>query len=266
MSFPARLLAQPRRIVLTGASRGIGAETARQLARGGHSLVLVARTASTLEAVAGEIAAAGHARPETRVLDVTRADDVRQVIDALARERPIDVLVNNAGSCRQSLFLDTPLADLEAELALDYWGAVHTTRAVLPHMIARRRGAIVNVSSLLGSVASPTTASYCASKAALEAWTHALRGEVAMYGIDLSIFVAPHTRTEMGAATRFDGVHSLPVPHTAAGLVRAIDRRPRRCSSSPVIALLLRLAAWLPSFMEGRLRHSVRALLPAPAA
>ena len=106
------------------------------------------------------------------------------------------------------------------------------------------------------------TASYCAAKAALEAWTHAMRGEVAMHGVELSVFVAPHTQTEMGRATRFDGVTSLPVEHTARGLVRAIDLRPRRASSSPVYEVFLRLAAWFPSFMERQLAHSVRALLP----
>jgi pimeloyl-ACP methyl ester carboxylesterase len=100
---------------------------------------------------------------------------------------------------------------------------------VLPAFVRQRAGVIVNVSSLLGSVASPTTACYGASKAALESWTFALRAEVARFGVRASVFVAPHTDTETGRRVKFDGVLSVPVAYTARELVRAICiERPSR--------------------------------------
>ncbi|MBN8612242.1 MAG: SDR family NAD(P)-dependent oxidoreductase [Deltaproteobacteria bacterium] len=261
MSRPTHLLASKRRILVTGASRGIGAATARLLAHAGHRVILAARSRPALESLANELADHGAEPPEILVLDVTDADDVARAIAVATRSEAIDVLVNNAGRCTQRLVLERSLEDMNDEMRLDYWGAVHTTRAILPHFLARRGGAIVNVSSLLGSVGCPTTANYSAAKAALEAWTHAMRGELAPYGIELVVFVAPHTDTDAGRATRFDGVASLPVEHTARGLVRAIDRRPRRASSSPVYEVLLRLAAWFPAFMERRLAVSVRSLI-----
>ncbi len=158
-------------------------------------------------------------------------------------------------------FLARDPALLRQEMELNYWGVQRVVRALLPSMIARRQGNIVNVSSLLGFVPSPTTSNYCGTKAALNAWTHALRGEVARFGIRTTVFVAPHTQTSLGAVTEFDGVKSLPVEYTANQLCRAIDRAPRLYAGSPVYSIFLRLAAWFPLFMERQLAASVERLL-----
>lgn len=252
-------LSTPRRILITGASRGIGAELARQLAPGGHRLVLVARHRDALETTAASLP--GPTTPEIVPMDVTQPEHVGAGMRAVLGRGPIDVLVNNAGSCCQGCWLHTPMERLRAELELNYWGAVGTCRALLPAMIERGQGTIVNVSSLLGSVSAPTTINYSASKAALEAFTHGLRGEVARHGVHCTVFVAPHTQTDMGAATEFDGVRSLPVAYTAAKLVRAIDRRPRVQAPGPVYGLFLRLAALAPGFMERQLAASTQRVL-----
>ena len=257
-----RTLCQPKRILITGASRGIGREAALLLAQHGHRLVLAARDSDALEAVAREIRSqGGHA--ETLPLDLTDDVSVERAASALLATGPCDVLVNNAGYLDQREFLLRPTNTLSAEMDLNYWGAVRLTRALLPALIQRRSGVIVNVSSLLGSIASPTTANYCASKAALEAWTLALRAEVARFGIRMSIFVAPHTDTESGGRAKFDGVVSLPVTYTARQLVRAIDRAPRKYAGSPVYRLLLGLARLFPAFMEGRVGSTARGQLVA---
>jgi short-subunit dehydrogenase len=144
-------------------------------------------------------------------------------------------------------------------------GRYITRRRVLPSMITRGSGIIVNVSSILGSVPAPTTSNYSATKAALNAWTHALRGEVERFGVRLVVFVAPHTQTELGAAMQFDGVRSLPVEYTAQELCRAIDLAPRLYAASPVYRMLLRTAAYFPSFMERQMAGSVKRLLPPPS-
>ncbi|HEY3499848.1 MAG TPA: SDR family NAD(P)-dependent oxidoreductase [Polyangiaceae bacterium] len=256
------ILSTTRRILITGASRGIGKQAALTLARQGHTIVLAARTLDALRAVAGEIeAGGGHA--EVLSMDVTDESSVRTAVAQMLARGPCDILVNNAGTCFQAPFLRQDPARLREEMELNYWGPQRLTRALLPAMIARREGTIVNVSSLLGFIGTPTTANYCGTKAALNAWTHALRGEVAGFGIRTVLFVAPHTRTELGAATEFDGVTSLPVEYTVRKLCRAIDRAPRQYAGSPVYSVLLRLAAWFPAFMERRLTASVKRLLPA---
>ena len=259
-----RNLAQPRRILITGASHGIGRATALALAARGHSLVLAARGLDALTALAEQIRAAG-GKAQALALDVTDAANVdRGVAEALAHG-PVDVLVNNAGACLQREFLGLTQAELEAEVDLNYFGAQRMIRALLPAFVEQRSGVIVNVSSLLGSSAAPTTANYSASKAALEAFSHALRGELARFGVRVSVFVAPHTQTELGRATEFRGVTSLPVEYVARELVHAIDRAPRRYAASPVYRFLLRLAAWWPSMMEGQMVHCVRHLLVEPS-
>jgi short-subunit dehydrogenase len=259
-------LSTPRRILITGASRGIGRETARLLARRGHRVVLAARDAAALDAVRRTIQAeGGHA--ESLPVDLTDDTSVEHAARALLASGPCDIVVNNAGCMDQREFLLRSADSLRAEMELNYWGALRLTRALLPAFIERRAGVVVNVSSLLGSIAAPTAANYCASKAALEAWSLALRAEVARFGVRVGIFVAPHTDTEMGRRARFEGVVSLPVAYTARELVRAIDRAQRKYAGSPIYRLLLGLARMFPAFMEKRVGSSARGpQLPGPGA
>lgn len=251
------MLSSPKRILITGASRGIGRTTAELLARAGHRVVIAARDADALGEVVRTIASAG-GQAEALPMDVTDDESVARAIATMLAKGPLDALVNNAGTCDQAEFLLQASALQQAEMALNYFGALRVTRAVLPHFIARGAGTIVNVSSLLGAIGSRSTANYSASKAALEAWSHALRAEVAHFGVRVSVFVAPHTATEMGRAVRFEGVPSLPVAYTANALVCAIDRAPRVHVASPVYWLLLFFARLFPSFMEKRVSASAR--------
>ncbi len=257
-------LDRSRRILITGASQGIGRATALALARRGHRVVLAARGAAALRALADEIERAG-GECEVAPMDLTDDDSVAGAIAEVLAGGPLDVIVNNAGVAYQREFLDETEAERRGELELNYFGALRVIRAALPALTARGEGLIVNVSSLLGTVGTATTANYSASKAALEAFSQGLRGEVARFGVRVTVFVAPHTQTELGDRTDFRGVRSLPADYVARELERAIDRAPRRYAASPVYRLLLRLAAWFPAFMEARLLASVRHRLPARA-
>jgi short-subunit dehydrogenase len=256
------ILSEPRRILLTGASRGIGREAALQLARLGHRVVLVARNAQALVELAAEITATGgHA--EIQPVDVTDLAAVERSVSEVLATGPCDILVNNAGWCDQGEWRLQHPATQRAEMELNYWGAVHMTRALLPNFLARGAGHIVNVSSLLGSVAAPTTVSYCASKAALEQWSHGLRAEVARFGVRVTIYVAPHTDNEQGRRVEWRGVKRLPVAYAAANLVKAIDRAPRKCGAGPVYGLFLWLARHFPPLMERLVGDGTRHLLSA---
>lgn len=259
-------LSTSKRILVTGASRGIGRATALALARQGHTVALAARDEGALRELAGEIARAG-GKAEVTPMDVTDDASVERGIARLLEAGPCDVVINNAGSCDQADFLVQKMETQRSEMDLNYWGAVRVTRALLPSMLGRRSGVVVNVSSMLGIVASPTTANYSATKAALNAWSHALRGEVGRFGVQVVVFVAPHTDTASGRRVRFDGVVSLPVEYTVEALLRAVDRAPRQAAASPVYRLLLRLAGLFPAFIESRVAASARPhLLPSYGA
>jgi short-subunit dehydrogenase len=261
-----RLPSTPKRILLTGASRGIGRATAQQLARRGHELILASRDREALESLANELAAEG-CKVEVLPMDVTDDANVQTAIDELLARGGCDVLINNAGSCDQAEFLLQGEDTRRAEMEVNYFGALRVARALLPSFIRRGSGTIVNVSSLLGSIPAATTANYSASKAALEAWSHALRGEVARFGVQVVVFVAPHTQTACGENAKFDGVRSLPVEYTAGELTHAVEHAPNQYAASPVYRVMLRVARWFPSFMHARVHDSVRAhLTPDPLA
>ena len=255
-------LAEPRRIVLTGASRGIGREASLQLARLGHRVVLASRSERALSALGSEIAqAGGHA--EVLPVDITDPVAVDQAVSRVLEAGPCDALVNNAGWGDQREWRLQHQATQRAEMELNYWGAVNMTRALLPAFIARGAGHVVNVSSILGSVAAPTTVSYCSTKAALEHWSHGLRAEVSRFGVRVSIYVAPHTDNEQGRRVEWRGVKRLPVAYAAEKLIRVIDRAPRKQGAGPFYALSLWLARHFPRLMEGIVGNGTRHLLSA---
>lgn len=164
-------------IVLTGASSGIGEATARHLAQMGHRLVIGARRTNRLMALQDELLAQG-ARVDALALDVTRLDDVQRAVGfAQAKYGRVDVLINNAGVMPLS-----PLAALKVDewnhtLDVNVRGVLHGIAAVLPIMLARGRGHIVNIASIGAHAVSPTAAVYCASKYAVRAISDGLRQE-----------------------------------------------------------------------------------------
>lgn len=178
-----------RVIVITGASDGIGAEMARQLAASagaGVALVLAARNRAQLDAVAGECAALG-AQTLTVPTDVgVQIQCRRLVIMALERFGRIDVLVNNAGRSAHALFEEVEdLSWYEELMRVNLWGAVWCTQAALPALKAST-GSIVAVSSLAGLVGVPGRTAYSATKFAMTGFFEALRAEVKGYGVSVT--------------------------------------------------------------------------------
>jgi len=178
-----------RVVVITGASDGIGAEMARQLAAK-HGvrvgLVLAARGAAQLETVAGQCQALG-AQTLAVPTDVARQEDCRALIEqAVARLGRIDVLVNNAGRSAHALFEQVEdLGWYEDLMRVNLWGSVWCTQAALPHLKAAR-GSIVAVSSLAGLVGVPGRTAYSASKFAMTGFFEALRLELKGAGVSVT--------------------------------------------------------------------------------
>ena len=171
------------RALVTGASSGIGRALALQLARGGARVALVARREAELEVLAGEIRAVG---AEARVLPCDVADRAASQAACARAERDwggVDLLVNNAGYGRHRRFVDSDLEDIERMMRVNYLGAVHFSKALLPGMLERRRGWIVFVASVAGKIASPDESAYAATKFALVGLASALSLELEDAGV-----------------------------------------------------------------------------------
>lgn len=188
--------------LVTGASAGIGAAIAVELGRRGCRVGLMARRRERLEEVAGGVEEAGG---EATVLigDVTRESDVESVVRRLRDVwGQIDVLVNNAGTGLIAALEETPVEEAAALFDLNVVGMVRTIRAVVPAMVERGSGAIVQVSSGAGLKALPLNGIYTATKFAVTGLTEALRLELAPKGIQVHCVFPVGTETEFLEASR----------------------------------------------------------------
>ena len=182
-------------IWITGASSGIGKGLALALAGKGARLVLSGRNRSALEAVAADCPGAHVEAFEATDLDALPA--IAQRVEAATGG--IDWLVNNAGISQRSLALDTEFDVYRTLMEVDFFAPLRLTQLVLPAMVARRRGRIINNASVAGKVGSPLRTGYCAAKHALVGWSDALRAEIAQYGVEVHVLTPGFVATGIGA-------------------------------------------------------------------
>lgn len=182
--------------VVTGAGSGIGRATAERLAEAGCQVTLIGRHVARLTETADRIGDLAFAAPA----DVTDADMLAAAIEA-GRDRfgPIDILVNNAGTATSAPFLKTDAEALRAMLALNLEAPAEAARLVLPGMITRRWGRIVNVASTAGLKGYPYVSAYVAAKHGLVGLTRALALEVASKGVTVNAVCPGFTETELVA-------------------------------------------------------------------
>lgn len=179
-------------ILITGASAGMGLETACALAREGHIVYGVARRVERMQA----LKSAG-GRP--MALDVTDEAQVRAVVEHILQEvGRIDVLINNAGFGLYGAVEDIPLSEARYQFEVNLFGVAALTKAVLPSMRAQKKGRIVNITSMGGKIYTPLGAWYHASKHALEGFSDCLRLETEPFGIDVVIIEPGMIATEFG--------------------------------------------------------------------
>jgi NAD(P)-dependent dehydrogenase (short-subunit alcohol dehydrogenase family) len=178
---------------VTGASRGLGAAIARAVLDAGDRLVATARRRETLTETFGP----DSDQLLTLSMDVARPDQVQSAVAAaLDRFGRIDVLVNNAGYGDLSLFEESTAEAVQAQYDTNVFGLMHVTRAVLPAMRTQRSGRIFNVSSIGGLMGGESGTLYCASKFAVEGFSESLTGEVARFGIQVTIIEPGFFRTD----------------------------------------------------------------------
>jgi NAD(P)-dependent dehydrogenase (short-subunit alcohol dehydrogenase family) len=233
-----RTLAQAisgRRILITGASSGIGRATAIKVAGAGGIPLLVARNVEKLEEVRAEIVSAG-GLAYVYAADVSDMEEIDRLLERVRDDhRHVDMLVNNAGrSIRRSIALSYErFHDFERTMQINYFGAAKLIVGLLPRMRARGQGHIVNISSIGVQTNPPRFSAYVASKAALDAFTRVVASEVIGDGVTFTTIHMPLVRTPMIAPTKLYDAFPAISPDEAADMIcEALRTRPKHMGTS----------------------------------
>jgi short-subunit dehydrogenase len=221
--------------MITGASSGIGEAAARKVGKAGGIVLLVARSADKLEALAEDVRELGgdaFAHP----CDLTDPDDVdRMAAEVLAEYGHVDVLINNAGkSIRRSINRSYDrFHDYQRTMQLNYFAPVKLILDLLPVMRSQGAGHIVNVSTIGLQVNTPRFAAYLASKAALDAFSRSIGPEVIGDGVHITTVYMPLVRTPMIAPTKiYDRLPTLSPEEAADMIVEALRKRPKKVATT----------------------------------
>lgn len=197
------MIAQRKRALITGASSGIGAAFARELAARGYDVILVARRRERLTALAEECQKRHGLTAEVLAADLACAEDVEQVRKRIAETPALDLLVNDAGFGTTGYFADVDLAKHRDMIRVHVTASVCLAHAALPGMKARRQGSIINVSSLAAYLAMPNAVTYCATKMFLITFSQALAKELAGTGVRVQVLCPGFTYTEFHDTPEF---------------------------------------------------------------
>jgi short-subunit dehydrogenase len=259
-------MAGPGTALVTGATAGIGAAFARQLAARGHALVLVARDRARLEALAAELRGRHAVQAEVLAADLSGDEGVERVVARIAALPGLAVLVNNAGFGTAGALATAPAEVQERMLRLHVLAPMRLTRAALPGLLARaalpeplarRDGAVVNVSSVASFLYGAGSVNYCATKAYLTTFSEGLGAELTGTGVQVQALCPGFTRTEfhqrIGPSA---GDHPAWMWLTADAVVRAslaqLDRRgPVICVPGLHYKLLVAVVRLLPRRLIG---------------
>jgi len=250
-------------VIVTGASSGIGKETALAFGRAGARVILVARRGEVLRQIAAD-------HPELRLLplaaDITQPAAAAEIVATALREfGRIDILVNNAGIGLRASVADLKFADAQQLMELNFFAVLRCTQAVLPVMRQQHRGQIVNISSILGAIAMPRHAIYSASKFAVRALSDSLRLEVRRDGIDVISILPGYTATPFFAnqiqTEGPDPNHFRMRGQTPAHVAQVILRACRHRRREVTLSFICNVGHWakrlVPSLVDWAIRRFV---------
>jgi short-subunit dehydrogenase len=256
-----------KKVLITGGSAGIGRATALQLAAAGAHVLIVARDAAKLAAIAAQIQALG-GRVSTYRCDIADPPSCDQFLSQLlAEQERVDILINNAGrSIRRAISNSYDRAhDYERLMRINYLAAVRVTLGVLPGMVQRGNGHVISISSIGVLTNAPRFAGYNASKAALESFSRCAAAEYATRGVHFTIINMPLVRTAMVAPTKvYEQFPLLPPERAAARICAAIIERPARVAT-PLGTLAQLVELLMPKLGRAVMSESFR-MFPESAA
>ncbi len=256
-------------ILITGASSGIGAATAQLFAEKGYRVAVAARRLERLQAIVEQIQAQGSQALAIQT-DVSSLDSVQHMANAvLAQWGQVDVLFNNAGFGRLDWLENLKaVEDVQEQIAVNLTGLIWCTQAILPAMIKKKQGHIINMASMAGFIAPPTYSVYAATKFGVRGFSEALRREIGIYGIRVSTIFPGAVDTEFEqhtGAKRKTGVRSPAMltlsSEQVAKVVLNLVRRPRR---NKVIPWLMQIAVWGNEILPGLYDKAIEWLFVRP--
>jgi short-subunit dehydrogenase len=246
-----------RIVLITGASAGIGAATACELARAGCRLALAARRREKLEELARELKTRHNSEVFVHTVDMRDAAQVRGMVETVAGHfGRLDVLINNAGVLRMAPLLTMPLEEMEEQMETNFWAVVHAVRAATPLMARQGGGQIINVASGASRRGLPFMAVYAATKWALAGLTEGLRPELAAENIRFTTVYPGVIDTDMPRDVDRSRLpanypnHSrsrLPVERVAKAILRAVREKPVEV----YVPWWLRCASWACAVCPG---------------
>lgn len=266
-------LPRDRVVIVTGASAGIGRETALAFAKDGARLVIASRNGQRLAGVGRQINEIG-GQCIAKQADITKRSEIRSLV-GIAQKKwgAVHVLVNNAGIGFYGPVESMEDADFDALMRTNVLGAIHAIQEVLPLMKEQRCGQIINVSSTLGRAGLPLMSVYCMTKFALEALSQSLRVELKPHGIDVIVVAPGVTATEFNYNARVRGLaknpaSSIEAKATPDKVARAILKASRRRKREVVLNLeskaFLALRAIAPSLTDWGLGRWMKTRMDAP--
>ena len=248
-----------KRILITGAGGGIGQQLALALAKKGGVLLLADRQLDLLEKLRSEIAASG-GEASVVAADLLQEGAPDQLADAAMRELgKVDVLINLAGIMSFNLFQNETTQSIERLWRVNVIAPMQLTRALLPHMLARGNGRIVNIGSVFGSIGFPFFANYSANKFAVRGFSQALRRELEASGVGVTYVAPRYTRTPInaGPVSRMSEALKMNMDDpdvVAANIVRAIEKDANEYYIGFPECLFVRINGILPGLVDGSLR------------
>ncbi len=244
--------------LITGGSSGIGAAFARRLAQEGYDLILVARRRERLEALAEELMERHGVEVEALAADLAQAEGMAQVVKRIEETDELTLLINNAGFGTKGRFFKTDIDEQIAMVDVHVTAPARLTHAALPGMLARRRGGIINLSSVAAFLPIPGNVSYCATKSYVKTFSQTLQLELAGSGVRLQALCPGFTRTEfhdrMGTGRPpFPGLAWLSPEEVVERSLTCLEREKVVCVVGFWYRLAVALAPWIPRSLVSRL-------------
>jgi short-subunit dehydrogenase len=254
-------------VLVTGASSGIGEATARRYGASGAHVLLLARNAERLDAVAKAIRKDGGTATAFPI-DLADPDAIKEVSARITREVGTpDILINNAGAGRWLPLIETTAEEALAMIEVPYLAAFNLTRAFLPNMLARRSGAIACITSPASYLAWPNACAYTAARHALAGFTEALRADVKGTGLSVTLVVlgvveSPYWERNPGSREHVPAVNPMLAPilstaEAAQAIIAGVEARKRSVVKPPILRTLFLLNAVAPRLVARQLRRAI---------